>query len=329
MKGYLCLLIGIFLVFVLLGVLVWIRPSHIVNVKEAKQRLVYPKSKFWTWKHKDQLHEIHYIDEGEPDKMPLVMVHGFGGSVCIFDQFSKLFVPHFRVIRVDLPGFGLSDVPRFDLNTILHPPNHVEFYRRFFSDFLIALQLNDVYLMGNSMGGGLAWLAAIDHPERVRKLILLNSAGYDLHEMVKNLAIFKVKSMGSLLGKGIPTFLSNMVMKRSMIDVSNIREDSCQAINAFMNKEGNLPYMLYLIQTSHGLQLDSELIRNIRCPTLIIWGDQDNVIPVKHAHRFHKDIPKNELFIYSECGHLPMLEKPEQLYQDVLLFISKDHTSAP
>ena len=136
------------------------------------------------------------------------MIHGFGGSLRNFSAFAASLQDSFRIIRIDLPGFGLSDLPALGEN-----PDYVKMYSDYISFMLDTLHLDSLYVIGNSMGGGIAWLTAADHPDKVHKLVLLNSAGYDVASVASKLLVFRFKSFGHVFDKGMPMFLSEAGLK--------------------------------------------------------------------------------------------------------------------
>ena len=198
-------------------------------------------------------------------------------------------------------------------------PNYVKMYRDYITFMLDTLHLDSVYLMGNSMGGGIAWLTAADHPDKVRKLVLLNSAGYDVTNVSGKLTMFKYKSVGHVFDKGMPMFMSESGLKHCYADPSKADPAVWTVNNHFSNREGNIQNMLTLARAQQFP--DTTLITKVQCPTLIVWGKEDAIIPVEHAERFHHDIKNSKVIIYDPCGHTPMLERAEDLKKDFLDFV--------
>jgi pimeloyl-ACP methyl ester carboxylesterase len=242
------------------------------------------------------------------------MVHGFGASVRNFSIMADMLKDRYRVIRVDLPGFGLTDFPEMG-----DKPDYIKMYRDYITFILDTLHLDSVYVMGNSMGGGIAWLAAADHPDKVKKLVLLNSAGYDVSNVSGKLTMFKYKSVGHVFDRGMPMSMSENGLKKCYADVSKVDPKLWEINNHFTNREGNIQNMLALARAQQFP--DTTLITKVQCPTLIIWGKQDAIIPVQHAEKFHRDIKNSKVIIYDPCGHVPMLERPEDLKRDFIAFV--------
>src|ERR1019366_3939544 len=182
-------------------------PTLIISKDAAEKELSMPASLFILWRGT----RLHYIDEGQG--IPVLMIHGFGGSTQNFSKIAAALKGSYRVIRVDIPGFGLSDLPESGVN-----PDYVQMYREYITFFLDFLHLDSLYIMGNSMGGGIAWLAAGDHPEKVIKLVLVGSGGYDAINIASKLTIFKYTGFKHIFNKGMPEFMSKMAALSTYAD---------------------------------------------------------------------------------------------------------------
>ncbi|MES2621330.1 MAG: alpha/beta hydrolase [Bacteroidota bacterium] len=286
---------------------VYFRPNLIINKQDAKKELSDPASHFITWRGA----EIHYTDEGSG--FPLLMIHGFGGNYRNFQSLSDLMKNDYRVIRIDLPGFGLSDFP-----TVKENEDYITDYREYLGFILDTLHLDSVYVIGNSMGGGVTWMMAGDHHDKVKKIVLLDAAGYDTENVANKLAMFKFKSVRSAFDKGMPLFMSESGMAKGYADDLKINQAEVALNNKFTNREGNIRHMLNLATASKFP--DSALIPRVQCPALIVWGKQDEIIPLEHAERFKRDIKNSRVVVYDTCGHMPMMELPERTQADIEQF---------
>ena len=290
--------------------IVFLRPSDIISKEDAKKELSSPFSHFLKWRNA----EIHYTDEGSG--FPVLMIHGFGGSYTNFNDLTKLMKNKYRVVRIDLPGFGLSDFPQ-----VKAKEDYITDYRNYLTFILDTLHLDSVYVIGNSMGGGVAWMMAADHPDKVRKLVLLDAAGYDTKNVAGKLLMFRFKSVRSIFDKGMPLFMSRSGMEHGYADDSKIDPAVVALNNKFTNREGNIQHMLKLALSAEFP--DSSMITKVECPTLIIWGKEDKIIPLAHAEKFHRDIKNSRVIIYSPCGHMHMMELPERTATDVEKFFEE------
>jgi len=305
-------LVFYFLIVIMVGLLAIIlfRPNLIVSKEDSKNELALPSSHFIQWRGA----ELHYTDEGTG--YPVLLIHGFGGSHRNFAIMADSLKSRFRVIRVDLPGFGLSDFPQMGAK-----PDYIQMYRDYLTFMFDTLHLDSVYVMGNSMGGGIAWLAAADHPDKVKKLVLLNSAGYDVANISGKLTMFKYKSVGHVFDRGMPMFMSESSLEHCFADKSKVDPAVWRLNNQFTNRQGNIQNMLALARSK---QIpDSNIIKQVQCPTLIVWGKEDAIIPVAHAEKFHRDIKNSRVIIYDPCGHTPMIERSADLTRDFLGFVKE------
>jgi pimeloyl-ACP methyl ester carboxylesterase len=287
-----------------------LQPDRTIPKDVAKRELSCPASHFLNWRGA----EIHYTDEGTG--FPVLMIHGFGGAYTNFSKLAEIMKDDYRVIRIDLPGFGLSDFPK-----VKNDENYLQDYRDYLTFILDTLHLDSVYVIGNSMGGAVTWAAAVEHPEKVKKIVLLDAAGYDSEKIANKLAIFKFKSVRQIFGKGMPLMMSWQGIRHAYFKDDQIKEENVIRNNKFINRQGNLEHMLNLAMCKQFP--DSAVIAKVGCPTLIIWGKEDEVIPVEHADRFKRDIKNSELAIIDSCGHCPMMEEPVKTKSLVEAFFKK------
>jgi len=312
MKKLLLLLIAVILIIV--GGMIWIiylRPGTVISKAEAKSKYSLPGSHFLQWRGG----EVHYVDEGSG--LPILMIHGLAGSHRNFGKISERLKGDYRCIRIDLPGFGLSDLPE------VPDKNYRKLYSEFFNFFFDELKLDTFYVMGNSMGGWMAWEIAAAHSEKVKKLVLLSSAGYDMENVAKRLSFGMKASSGFvelLTQRGVPYAATKRNVEKCFADISRINKDEVDVASALTNREGNFHTILELLR--YRKDGDTSLIKTIQCPTLIVYGKHDNIIPYEHAYRFQRDVPNNKLIIYEDCGHIPMVEKAEQLERDFRAFVA-------
>lgn len=262
--------------------------------------------------------DVHYRDEGNPtDSLPLVLIHGTGSSLHTFEAWAAALRENRRVVRMDLPGFGLTG-PFPDRNYSM------EQYVQFVAAFLAARDIGHCILAGNSLGGQIAWNFTLEHPDRVAKLILIDASGYAIKSTSVPLA-FKI-ARTPVLNK-ILTFITPRAVVAS--SVLNVYADKSKVTDALVDRYfdlslrgGNRQALIDRMQ----MPFDSGAVRQIKTihqPTLILWGDQDGLIPLESAYRFQKDLPNDTLVILKNSGHVPMEEDPEESLEAVLGFIAK------
>jgi pimeloyl-ACP methyl ester carboxylesterase len=222
------------------------------------------------------------------------------------------------VVRLDLPGFGLSDLPeaRDSLKLL---------YRSFLHDMLDTLHMDSVYVIGNSMGGWMGWELAAARPDKVKKLVLLCSAGYDIEAVKANIGrmdLMRSSLFKKLTEKGIPMWVTKGSARKIRSEWETINPDEIRVNNGLMNREGNFQNIITL--GNSGVMPDTAMIAKVSCPTLIIWGKNDAIVPCDHAERFHRDIRNSTVLIYDTCGHVPQMEYPHRVAEDVEKFLNHD-----
>ncbi|MBK8672401.1 MAG: alpha/beta hydrolase [Bacteroidetes bacterium] len=306
-------LITLFSLFIILWIyLLFFRKELRLSKEAIKEKHTTPHSYFLNWKG----NEIHYTDEG--DGFPILMVHGFGGSYKNFEDFGNILVDRYRIIKVDLPGFGMSDFPKFTEKE----PDYNEMYLDFFDYFIKKLELGNFHLMGCSMGGLASWRLSLHFPERIHKLVLFNSAGYDIAKISKGVtSLLRYSFLRKILLRGIPISFTNRGLNRVFYNPKALKREKVHASNDFWNREGNLEALLDISSTKKFI--DPSLIQSVNVDTLIIWGQNDKLIPVHHVDYFLRDISKSKKIVYENCGHAPMIEIPHLLKDDVIAFLEE------
>lgn len=261
--------------------------------------------------------DVHYRDEGpRGDSIPLVLIHGTSSSLLTWDATAAHWSTYKRVIRMDLPGFAITG-PRADEDYSLKA------YVDFIHAFLGRLGVNKCYMAGNSLGGGIAFSYAAAHPSMVEGLILLDPAGYPIINAKGNLG-FKI-ARTPVLKELMKIITPRSVVHRSLEDVygnKNLVTDSlAEVYHDMLLREGNraaLVRRMNMMQSS-----DTTIITGIRVRTMIIWGDQDQLIPVDNAYKFSRDLPNDTLVIMKGIGHVPMEESPKEVALLVDRFIRR------
>ncbi len=259
---------------------------------------------------------IHYRDEGsKADSLPLVLIHGTSSSLHTWDSLVHRLSPFKRIIRLDMPAFGLTGPnPGQDYS--------IGFYNRVIDSFLIRLNVHRYAIAGNSLGGSIAWHQAIYTPGKISHLIIINSSGYPKKAEKGNIGftLAALPVVGTLLSKFTPKAL----IRRSIEDVySNDALITDKLIDRYFDlllREGNRKATIALFQKPH--ILEPERIKAIQTPTLIIWGEDDQLIDVSNAYRFKEDIPNSQLLVIPHSGHVPMEETPEPVYRAIRMMFA-------
>jgi pimeloyl-ACP methyl ester carboxylesterase len=244
---------------------------------------------------------LHVRDSGPKDAPVLVMLHGFGASLHTWEPWAQALADEYRVIRFDLPGSGLSA-----------PDATGDYSDARSMHLLIALMdrlgVARATLVGNSMGGRIAWTFAAQHPERVDKLVLLSPDGFASPGFEYDKAP-EVPAMMSLMRYSMPRFLLKMSLEPAYADKRALTEELTTRYHDLMIAPGAREAMLQ--RMAQVKLVDPEpLLRRINAPTLLIWGEQDAMIPFANAADYLKAVAGATLVPLSGIGHLPHEEDP-------------------
>lgn len=262
--------------------------------------------------------QVHYRDEGnKTDSLPLVLIHGTGASLHTFDDWAALLKNKKRVIRMDIPAFGLTGpFPDREYS--------IDHYVDFIKHFLSALGIKKCILAGNSLGGQIALNFTIRYPDDVEKLILIDAAGYPLtsQSVPIGFRIARTPVLNKLMTFITPRFMVKASVENVYADKSKVTEALVDRYFDLTLRTGNRQALIDRLN----LAVDSgsvAMIKNIQQPVLILWGEQDLLIPVQYAYRFHTDLPNDTLVILKNTGHVPMEESPEKSLAPLLVFLKK------
>jgi len=259
---------------------------------------------------------VHYVQAGGGDGLPVLLVHGFGGWTEDWAKTIPALARDRPVYALDLPGWGLSDKPA-DFDYALE--SQADFVLRFMDHF----DLEQVDLVGNSMGGGIAVALSTTHPERVRRLVLIDSVGYRsmlLHTWGNRLA--RLPFAPQMVKAFLPDFGKvRVVMEWLYGDRGRL---SAEAVEAHFKPLQTPGMAEALVQIAKTLQFDSirDAIPKITQPTLVLWGERDPLLPVANARRFHHEIEGSRLVVFPEAGHVPQMELPDRVNPVLQGFLS-------
>jgi pimeloyl-ACP methyl ester carboxylesterase len=261
--------------------------------------------------------QVHVRDEGpRDDPTPIVLIHGTSASLHTWDGWVAALSPHRRVVRMDLPGFGLTGpAPDGDYSMAR--------YTGFIKDLLDLLHIDQAVLAGNSLGGGIAWQIALAHPTRVRQLVLVDATGYPLQPQSMPIG-FRLAQVSWLAP------ITQKILPRSMIAASlrNVYGQPDKVGPALVDRyyeltlrEGNRVSLTKRFQYRSSDAALAGQISQLRLPTLILWGSEDRLIPPEHGQRFNQDISGSQLQVFEGLGHVPHEEAPKATVQAVTRFL--------
>ncbi len=218
---------------------------------------------------------------------------------------------------MDLPAFGLTG-PFPDRNY------SIDHYVDFLTQFLKQLGIKKCIVAGNSLGGQIAGAFAIQHPEMVEKLVLVDAAGYKFESKSAPIAfrLARIPVVNKLLTFITPKFMARASVENVYFDKSKVADSLVDRYFELTLRAGNRQALVDRL-TSGIDTFDVKDIRSIQQPTLVMWGDQDMLIPVSNAFRFHDDLPNDTLIILKQVGHVPMEEAPGKSLEALMVFLKK------
>ncbi len=249
---------------------------------------------------------------------PVVLLHGFGASGYSFSRIIPALSKHYKVYAVDLKGFGDSPRPDDHRYSVYDQAVLVE-------RFLETHHLDHVIVIGHSYGGGVALSLALMNPARIDKMVLIDAAAY-AQQLPKLIRWLQIPVVGPLAFYLLPaSYEVEDSYRYAFYDDRKIPKDIVKVYTENLRKPG--AKRVYL-EASHVLipeDIDcvSQYYRQIRIPTLILWGANDIVIRPSRAYRLHRDLRNSRLIMIPHCGHIPQEECPEAVVKALEKFMLK------
>ncbi|MGC2427406.1 MAG: alpha/beta hydrolase [Nitrososphaeraceae archaeon] len=255
--------------------------------------------------------DYDYISHQSDDYKFLILLHGLGASAERWLPIAPTLSKYFRVIVPDIIGFGYSDKPTVEYT--------MDFFIEFFEEFIDNVHIHRPIIIGSSFGGYLATEYAIRFNSRVEKLVLAAPAGM----MRSSTNVLDQYIMAALY----PTYENALRAFMDMAyDPSIVTEDT---VRDFINRM-RLPNAKYaFMSTLLGIRDSPRLLgrlSKILAPTLLIWGDNDNMIPLQYSKEYN-EIPGSNLVILKDCGHTPFIERPITFSQTILKFLDEQQNT--
>ena len=263
----------------------------------------------------------HYAAAGEGK--PLLLLHGLGARPMAWAANIAPLSERFSVYALDIPGHGDTDKPDIDY--------HVVAGARFVRSFMRVLGIDKASLVGNSMGGMLALRTALDFPQSVDKLVLVDAAGLG-REVAWSVRLVSLPLVGDIVEstslRGTRTMLKNIFYDHNLIG-----DDLVYELHRTRRMPGSKRAILKTIRGEVGLNglrrkwIMVERLKDLVAPVLILWGAQDRVVPVQHARNAARLALEARLCILDRCGHWPQMEKSSQFNDAVLNFLTGEESS--
>ena len=256
---------------------------------------------------------LHYRDEGPRDGYVLVLVHGFSASLYDWDAWTQALATRYRVIRLDLPGHGLTRAPAGYRPSPDRDADLID-------AFATRLGTPRFVLVGNSMGGGVAWDFALRHPGWLDGLVLVDAAGFP-HRMAGKGGPVIFKLLSNPLARRVLahvdlTPLIRQGLRSAFLDPTLVTPAVVTRYADFARAPGHRA-ILQISRASGGRTLTVADLPRIKVPTLVMHGEQDRLVPFADGQAFARAIPNATLIAYPNVGHVPMEQIPGRSAKDL------------
>lgn len=267
--------------------------------------------------------ELAYVDEGSGE-YTIIFIHGLGSYLKAWKKNINELKDQYRCIAIDLPGYGKSSKKPHS--------GKMSFYAKVVKHFIDELNLKNVVLAGHSMGGQISIMAAINYPESIEQLILVDPAGFESFTEGQKQWFRDVMTVEGVMNTTVEQIQTNLAY-----NFYNLPADAEFMITdriAMRTADDFENYAYTVVQSVHGM-VDEPLIGmldQIKQPTLIVFGENDNLIPnrflnpgrtVDIAKNGDEKIPDSKLRIIPRAGHFVYFEKPEEFNREVISFLGK------
>ncbi|WP_300425209.1 alpha/beta hydrolase [Thalassolituus sp.] len=288
------------------------KEKYALPLEEVKRRHEYDDSRYIRIQGMD----VHYRDIGEGPV--LILLHGMFSSLHTWEDWINILKDDFRIIALDAPNYGFTGP---------HPKGMFKnIYSEFLNEFTDALNIQECMLAGNSLGGWMSWEFAGRYPEKVKKVILIDSAGFFF--VVPWLLMTMAFPLSPLISRTMkfPRGAFKAVLKQVYGNPDRLRKEKLNLYYDLMMREGNRSSgarVVHYIRNNIGFR--TGYMKGITQPTLVMWGRKDRWIPVRHVKEFCSKIRNCRSVIYDDAGHMPMEELPEITAQDAREFLLADN----
>ncbi len=260
--------------------------------------------------------KIHYLEAGSATNPVVILLHGLGGDVSNWAATAPALSDKYHVYVLDQVGFGKSDKPIVNYR--------VAMLVEFLDAFCKRLGVRKASLVGNSLGGWTAAAFAIAHPEKVDKLVLVDAAGYTPkrwggREMTREI----LAGLNPSTTEDLKRLFSLVFYNKAMLTDQAIE---AQLANKFKRGDG---YTInsFIESILRGEDVLDGKVKEIKAPTLVLWGKDDGLTPLAIGKAFAEDIPGAQLVVIDNCGHVPQIEKAAEFNAALLRFLGDSQTA--
>tara|TARA_B100001250_G_scaffold138299_1_gene118374 strand:- start:3 stop:923 length:921 start_codon:yes stop_codon:yes gene_type:complete len=255
--------------------------------------------------------KIHYRDQGQG--YPIVLIHGTGASLHTWDAWTEELIKNYRVIRLDLPAYGLTGKdPQKRYSSID--------YVNLLDAFLDKLGIENFHLGGNSLGGLVSWLYASYHDQKVNKLLLLNPSGFPFDSTPMVIKLAKTPILNFFIRYVTPKSFVKKNLKEVYYNDDLITNETIDRYYDLTLFEGNRE--AFIDRSFIERENFTDRLSLIQSPALVIWGENDEWIPVEDSEKFKDHLNNIKVVIMPKTGHIPMEERPKESVAIALDFLS-------
>ena len=269
---------------------------------------------------------IHIRDEGNKNGKTIVMVHGFNGSLFNYEPLIPHLNDRYRILSLDLPAHGLTGAVKSDFYS------H-EGFEDVIKEVVKIQGIDEFYLIGHSMGGMVAWRYTLNNMKQIKGLIIIGSPFIgsekeynDFQSVNAPPAAFKLLDTAlfrEMLGYVTPRLLVKEGISQTVYDQSIVTDDLVDQFHDIILMEGTREAIGELvINHEDNFMADPAILRKINIPTLILHGEEDNLVDIRFVSHFVEQIPDVKLISYPKVGHMPPIEIPIQLSKDIQNFVN-------
>ncbi len=253
--------------------------------------------------------KIHYIEAGDAANPTVVLLHGLGGSTDNWAFNTPALAAKYHVIALDQVGFGKSDKPLINYRI----GTYADFLDKFFSE----LKIEKATLVGNSLGGWIGALYTLKYPNKVEKLVLVDSAGF---APPKDFNYKSLQNLNPSTREQVRETLKLVIYNQALVTDAFV--DS--GITARVSAGDGYTIQALVDSIKRGEDFLDGKLKDLKKPTLIVWGKQDGLTPLaEFGERFKREIAGSELIVYDQCGHIPMVEKAADFNAALLKFLEQ------
>lgn len=267
--------------------------------------------------------KLAYVDEGN-GKQTIIFIHGLGSYLKAWQKNIEGLKDQYRCIAIDLPGYGKSSKKAHS--------GKMSFYAEVIKNFIDKLKLENVVLAGHSMGGQIAMMAAVNYPESIQKLILVDPAGFEEFTEGQKEWFREVMTVDGVKNTTVEQIQTNLAY-----NFYNVPDDAGFMITdriAMRSADDFEAYCYAVVKSVKGMVDETmiEILDQIKQPTLILFGENDNLIPnrflnpgrtIDVAKVGDEKIPDSKLVLVPKAGHFMQFEKPDEFNREVSIFLGK------